>query len=144
MDFVNEVLHAVSISLQALFPDLPVYIEDRPQEPPDGYILLGFEGDPELKLDLGRRYVLSGKINIAYRLPSGQSDAYREMNRIFARLALELRVATSDRLRVRVEAHQRHIAEETLHDICPFTAWIMRVDTTPAIGKIDREHKEVQ
>lgn len=144
MDILNEILTAVSVTLDVLFPGTPVYAEDIPQELPERYFILDYAGNPEIKLELGRRYIISGRLDIAYYIPLEQPDAHKELNAVFATLALQMQRCVSDLLSLRLETHQRNVVDFALHDICPFTCWLLCESGIPEIKDITINKEEVQ
>lgn len=136
MDILNDILACVSVALDTLFPDYPVYTELVPEKLPKRCFLLGFAGDVESRRELNFRYQISGQLDIAYICPVRESSSRQECNRVFSTLSLKLRHLAFGEVKLRLEQHSRRDVDGVLHDICSFATFLQEQNDTPPIGRI--------
>lgn len=144
MDVLNIILGAVSNGLYSLYPELDIFTELVPEKLPKRCFLIGYAGEPNIKKDLGERYIVSGKVDIAYYVPKKEHELNAEFNRIFSELSFQLQYVKYEGVNIRLHNHQRQIADDVLHDICSFETFIFRNDNAPVISNISIDNKEVK
>lgn len=143
MDVLNIILAALSKGLDALYPQMPIYPEFVPQGLPEKCFLIGFAGDVEIKHDVGSRYKVSGKLDIAYYAPQRGAELQGELNTVFASLSLHLRSIEHNGVKLRLHKHKRNVTDDVLHDICDFAAYLFEVDQAPLIDSVKVKEAEV-
>lgn len=139
MDILNDILSALSVSLDALFPNIPICTELVPNNLPQRCFLIGYAGEATVTQEVSGRYKVSGKLDITYLPPEKEVELQtkREVNEVFARLALNLGVITFKALTLRLYDHTRQGSDESaLHDICKFSTFIFKNSNTPLMQNI--------
>jgi len=136
MRILNGILAAVAAALDRLHPDIPVYVDFVPQRLPERCFLLGFAGSPEVKHDLGRRYLVTGQLDIAYYSPRREAGLAEDLNSIFDSLSAELQSIAGANFRLRLPSHRREVVDGVLHDIAPFEVYLLKTDATPLMRRI--------
>lgn len=146
MDILNDILSALSIGLDGLYPNIPVFAEQVPAKLPRRCFLIGYVGEVAMTRELGGRHCISGKLDITYLPPQkeDETELRREMNSVFARIALGLTDIQYRDLRLQLRGHVRQDAGDVLHDICKFKTFLLQADTIPAIGNISIGKEELK
>lgn len=146
MDCFNYILAALSKGLDSLFPDIPVFAEEIPQELPERCFLTGFAGEVEAIRDLGERYRIEGSLDITYLAPQNgpETEIRRELNRIAGKIALELGVIRYQDTVLRLRKHKYRTDGSELHNICEFSTFLFHLDQTPVMDQIKVGEKRVK
>lgn len=144
MDILNIILGAVSNGIYNLYPELDIFTEFVPEKLPKRCFLLGYAGDPKINKDLGERYLVSGKIDIAYFIPKKDKELNEEFNRVFSNIAFGLQYAEYEGIKVRLFNHERQVADGVLHDICNFESFIFKADNSPSINDISVDKEGIK
>lgn len=144
MDILNILLGAVSNGLYSLYPELDIYTELVPEKLPKKCFLIGYAGEPTINKDLGERYLVSGKIDIAYFVPKKSKELNEEFNRVFSTIAFGLQHLSYEEVNVRLFNHKREIVDDVLHDICSFECYIFRIDNTPLINEVSVNEEAIK
>lgn len=144
MDILNQILSAVSVKLDALYPDVKIFVEEIPQCLPTRYFILNIAGSSEIAQELDERYRVSGTVDIAYFVPRHSPSLQQEYNRVFARVALELRRVSFGSLRLLLHGHRRQDVDDVLHILAQFETHLYRVDHTPMIGGVGVDKMEAK
>lgn len=132
MDLLNDIMAALSKALNGVFPDVPVFAEEIPQELPERCFLIGFAGQVETALGRCDRYAVTGSLDITYLAPEELPDVKEELNRVAFRLSFGTEIIEHNGLSLRLRRHNCRTDGNELHDICPFYAAVRRV-TQPAM-----------
>ncbi|WP_283606494.1 phage tail terminator family protein [Faecalispora anaeroviscerum] len=146
MDIFNMILSALSVGLDGIYPDIPVYTEWVPDKLPARCFLIGFAGDVDVTKELGGRVNVSGKLDITYLPPEKTEEMKikKELNKVFATISLQLRQLTFSGCALKLRNHTRHDDGDELHDLCDFTTLLHPVDETPKIKNIDIDKGELK
>lgn len=137
-------LQAVSIGLDALYPEIPIFCEEVPQLLPPRCFILRFAGSPEVVGELDARSRAAGTVDIAYFAPQDDPSLRQEYNRVFARVALDLRNLAAHGCRLKLHRHRRQDVDQVLHILADFCTWLYKVDTAPKIGAINIDTMEAK
>lgn len=142
MDILNHILSALTIRLDTLYPEIPIYVELVPNQLPDRWFILEFAGDPEIRKSTGERYEVSGKVDIAYGSEGMGETFKKECNQVFTNLSLNLGVISYEGLTIRPGGFSRKVVDGVLHTVCSFKTFLFRVDITPMIQTVASEFKK--
>lgn len=141
MDVFNDVLTALSVGLDALFPMVPIYPEAVPEKVPPRCFLIGFAGGVETVRQLPGRHRLSGKLDITYLAPESKDSiqAKQELNRVYAVLALQLTYLQHGPVELLLKRHRRvdDGSDGVLHDLCDFDTFLFATENTPTMKVVD-------
>lgn len=141
MDILNHILSSLSVGLDQLFPDIPIYTEVVPSRVPPRCFLIGYAGGVDIRRELLGRTKVSGKLDITYLAPPLEDnlEIKQELNRVYALLALYLTKIENDTIRLCLRKHRRQDdgSDGILHDLCDFDTFLLQIDHTPAIGTVD-------
>jgi hypothetical protein len=138
VDILNDILACVSVALDALHPEYPVFQELVPDELPERCFLLGFAGEVDISHEMSKRYRVSGKLDIAYISPKRGDETNRELNAMFQELSLKLHHLSFGGVKIRLGRHTRRIVDDVLHDICDFTTFLYEHSNTPVMERLEQ------
>lgn len=145
MDILNDILSALSVGLDAMFPDVSIYPEVVPEKVPPRCFLIGFAGGVETVRQLPGRHKLTGKLDITYLAPESKdsTETKRELNRVYAALALHLTHIRYGPVELLLKRHRRvdDGSDGTLHDLCDFDTFLFYTENIPVMETIDIEEE---
>lgn len=146
MDIFNITLTALSIGLDELYPDIPIYPEWVPDKLPQRCFLIGFAGNVDVTRELGGRVKAAGKLDVTYLPPEKTEDLKirRELNEIFSTICLQLTSIHAEGVTLKLRGHTRHDDGDELHILCDFSTFLYPIDETPKIASIDIDKGELK
>lgn len=146
MDIFNMILAALSLGLDELYPEIPIYPEWIPEKLPQRCFLIGFAGNVDVARELGGRVNASGKLDITYLPPEKAEDLMikKELNSIFSTICLQLTSIRTAEASLRLRGHTRHDDGDELHVLCDFSTFLYPVDETPEIKTINIDKGELK
>lgn len=148
MDILNDILSALSVGLDMLFPDTPIYPETVPDQVPSRCFLIGFAGGVDIVRQFPGRRKLSGKLDITYLAPEEKDSTgtKRELNRVYAALALHLTCVRYGSVELKLKQHRRvdDGSDGVLHDLCDFDTFLFAVEDIPVMETIDIEEERLK
>ena len=144
MDILNDLLSAVSVGLDTLYPDVPVFAELVPDEIPARCFFVDFAGEPLLDKTVWNRHEVSGKLDITYCSQKTGTELQRELNAVCASLCLNLLAVSYGGITARLSGHQRQVVDRDLHILCNFCVHLYRIDNTPLIDTVRIGEKAVR
>lgn len=138
MDILNDILACVSVGLDAVFPDYPIFVELIPDELPERCFILDYAGEAIIRHELGIRYRVSGSVDIKYLAPKRGQVSKRENNSVFLELSLKLHHLAYKKIQLNLEKHTRRDVDDVLHDICEFTTFLYELNPTPVMESLEQ------
>jgi len=126
-------MNCVSVALDAIYPDCPIFVELVPNNLPKRCFILDYAGTVDVVREMANRWRVSGTIDIKYIAPKRGDVSKKENNAVFLEISLKLRHLTYKELKLRIDKHQRRDVDDVMHDICDFTIFVYELNSTPAM-----------